>query len=46
MLQVSRERDARSKAMERYEELTVTGMTIGIFAVSYGVLAAILYTML
>lgn len=32
--------------MQRFEEFAVTGMTFGVFAVSYGVLAAILYTML
>jgi hypothetical protein len=32
--------------MERYEGIAVTTMTVGVFALSYGVLAAILYTML
>jgi hypothetical protein len=32
--------------MERYDGFTVTAMTFGVFVVSYGVLAAILYTML
>ena len=32
--------------MQRFEELAITSMTVGVFAVSYGVLAAILYTML
>jgi hypothetical protein len=32
--------------MERHEVLAGTGMILGIFTVSYGVLAAILYTML
>lgn len=32
--------------MNRSESLTVAAMTVSIFAVSYGVLAALLYTML
>jgi len=33
--------------MNRFEELASTGMTLSVFALSYGVLlAAILYTML
>jgi hypothetical protein len=31
--------------MERHEILAGTGMILGIFTLSYGVLAAILYTM-
>jgi len=32
--------------MNRFEELAATGMTLSVFAISYGVLAAVLYTML
>jgi len=32
--------------MTRFEELTATAMTLTVFGVSYGVLAAVLYTML
>jgi hypothetical protein len=32
--------------MTRFEELAATAMTLTVFGVSYGVLAAVLYTML
>lgn len=32
--------------MTRYDELTATALTVSVFGISYGVLAAILYAML
>lgn len=32
--------------MGRFEELTATAMALAVFGVSYGVLVAVLYTML